>query len=285
MARCRAPGEAGSRRGCGRAQAPAPGPQAAGRARQLRRRTRRHRRGRRRRRRGRGRRPRTRRSADGVDGGRACSASPGICSTRRSTTFPGMVLWGATTNGPLALPGHLSGAADRRRPGADAADHGEEASALHTSPTPTCSAQFELASQIRDKVNEANNAIIQIRRIKKRARRIASTSRNSADAKAIAEQLHEGAERGRGGRLPGAEPEQPGSAELPDQDQQPPRLAAARRQRRRGTADRQRRADLRGSAEGAEGGDRSPAARRSTTYLPRFNELAQRIGMEPISEK
>ena len=33
------------------------------------------------------------------------------------TPFPGMMLWGATTNGPLALPGTLSGAADRRRPG------------------------------------------------------------------------------------------------------------------------------------------------------------------------
>ena len=38
-----------------------------------------------------------------------------------ATTFPGMVLWGASTNGPAALPGQVPGAADRRRPDADAA--------------------------------------------------------------------------------------------------------------------------------------------------------------------
>ena len=36
-------------------------------------------------------------------------------------TFPGMILWGATQNGPAVLPGRVSGAADRRRRHADAA--------------------------------------------------------------------------------------------------------------------------------------------------------------------
>jgi len=49
-------------------------------------------------------------------------------------------------------------------------------------------AQFELASRIRDKVNEANEAIIQIRRIK-RDLKDRTDKNNSADAKAIAEQF------------------------------------------------------------------------------------------------
>jgi uncharacterized NAD(P)/FAD-binding protein YdhS len=58
----------------------------------------------------------------------------------------------------------------------------------HTATDADLLAQYELASQIRDKVNEANNAIIQIRRIKQQlADRVNKTS--NADAKAIAEEL------------------------------------------------------------------------------------------------
>src|SRR5207237_9351408 len=49
-------------------------------------------------------------------------------------------------------------------------------------------AQFDLASRIRDTVNEANDAIVQIRRIKQQlADRVQKS--NSADVKAIAEQF------------------------------------------------------------------------------------------------
>ena len=48
--------------------------------------------------------------------------------------------------------------------------------------------QFEVASQIRDRVNEANNAILQIRRIKREIDDRLKKSQN-ADVKAIAEQL------------------------------------------------------------------------------------------------
>jgi photosystem II stability/assembly factor-like uncharacterized protein len=80
-------------------------------------------------------------------------------------SFPGMILWGATTNGPMVLPGTcqvrltVDGAVSTQplvlkrhplRPVSDAD--------LRT--------QYDLASRIRDKVNEANNAVIQIRRIK-----------------------------------------------------------------------------------------------------------------------
>ncbi len=81
------------------------------------------------------------------------------------TPFPSMVLWGATTSGPLALPGTYSARltvdgevftqsfAVKKHP-------------LYTLTDDDMRAQFDIASRIRDKVNEANNASIQIRRIK-----------------------------------------------------------------------------------------------------------------------
>src|SRR5207249_5885668 len=48
--------------------------------------------------------------------------------------------------------------------------------------------QFDLATQIRDKVNEANNAVIQIRRLRQQLADRVQKSQN-ADVKAIAEQF------------------------------------------------------------------------------------------------
>ena len=82
-----------------------------------------------------------------------------------AVTFPGMILWGATTNGPLALPGTyqvrmtVDGTAQtqpfvvRKHP-------------LRNTPDADLAEQFNLGIQIRDKISEANNAVIQIRRIK-----------------------------------------------------------------------------------------------------------------------
>jgi hypothetical protein len=76
-----------------------------------------------------------------------------------------MILWGATTNGPLALPGTyqvrmtVDGQAQtqplvvRKHP-------------LRNTPDADLAEQFNLAIQIRDRISEANNAVIQIRRIK-----------------------------------------------------------------------------------------------------------------------
>ena len=44
-------------------------------------------------------------AADGVDGGRRAALHLGSAVCAGDVTFPGMVLWGATTNGPMALPG------------------------------------------------------------------------------------------------------------------------------------------------------------------------------------
>ncbi len=83
-----------------------------------------------------------------------------------ATRFPKMILWGATTNGPLALPGTyqvrltVDGKTTtrpvtvRRNP-------------LITDVTlADLREQFDLAIQIRDKVSEANEAVIKIRDLK-----------------------------------------------------------------------------------------------------------------------
>jgi len=83
-----------------------------------------------------------------------------------ATTFPGMILWGATTNGPLALPGSYQvrltvDGKTLTRP-----------IAIRKNPLITdvtladLREQFDLAIQIRDKVSEANEAVIKIRDLK-----------------------------------------------------------------------------------------------------------------------
>jgi photosystem II stability/assembly factor-like uncharacterized protein len=82
-----------------------------------------------------------------------------------ATTFPGMILWGASTNGPAAPPGtyqvrltvdgrpQTQPLVVRRHPLRSATDTDLEE-------------QFDLALQIRDKVSEANQAVIDIRAIR-----------------------------------------------------------------------------------------------------------------------
>ena len=82
-----------------------------------------------------------------------------------AVTFPGMILWGATTNGPQALPGTyqvrltVDGKAQtqplivKKHP-------------IRNTPDADITEQFTIALQIRDKISEANNAVIRIRAIK-----------------------------------------------------------------------------------------------------------------------
>jgi photosystem II stability/assembly factor-like uncharacterized protein len=80
-------------------------------------------------------------------------------------TFPGMILWGATQNGPAVLPG-----AYQVRLTADGVTQTQPFTVLKHPLRPISDAdlqfQWDLASRIRDKVNEANLAVIKIRRIK-----------------------------------------------------------------------------------------------------------------------
>jgi hypothetical protein len=84
-----------------------------------------------------------------------------------ATTFPGMILWGATTNGPIALPGAYT-----VRLTVDGKTFTRPAT-IRKNPLQTdvtladLREQFDLAIAIRDKVSEANNAVIRIRDLKK----------------------------------------------------------------------------------------------------------------------
>ncbi len=92
------------------------------------------------------------------------------------TTFPGMILWGATTNGPAALPGDYQArlTVDGR---AQTQPFAIRKHPLRATSDADLKEQFDLALQIRDKVSEANNAVIQIRSLKQQAaERVAKSS-------------------------------------------------------------------------------------------------------------
>ncbi len=80
-------------------------------------------------------------------------------------SFPGMILWGATQNGPMVLPGSYT-----VRLNVDGAAFTQPFAIAKHPLRPISDAdlqyQWDLASRIRDKVNEANRAVINIRRIK-----------------------------------------------------------------------------------------------------------------------
>ena len=82
-----------------------------------------------------------------------------------AVTFPGMILWGATTSGPNALPGTY-----QVRLTVDGKSQTQplvvRTHPLRNTAEADLQQQFTLALQIRDKVSEANNAVIRIRRIK-----------------------------------------------------------------------------------------------------------------------
>jgi photosystem II stability/assembly factor-like uncharacterized protein len=101
--------------------------------------------------------------------------------------FPGMILWGASTNGPTVLPGsyQIRLTVDGQ---AQAQSLVVKKHPLRDDTDGDLQAQYDLASQIRDKVNEANNAVIQIRRIKAAvAERLTKSS--DAELKTAGEQL------------------------------------------------------------------------------------------------
>jgi hypothetical protein len=144
-------------------------------------------------------------------------------------------------------------------------------------------AQFELASRIRDKVNEANNAILQIRRIKQQlADRVQKSQ--SADVKAIAEQFTK--------EMTAVEED---VYQVRNQSNQDPlnfpiktnnRLASLLRVVQAGDGKPLGNVEPIFSELQAELKLETDRLQRVlATYLPKFNELAQRLRIEPISEK
>jgi photosystem II stability/assembly factor-like uncharacterized protein len=196
--------------------------------------------------------------------------------------FPGMVLWGATQNGPLVVPGTYQArlTVDGRTLTQSFA---VKKHPYHSATDADMQEQYDLAIQIRDKVNEANNAIIQIRRIKQALLDRESKSTN-ADVKEIAEQLIK--------ELTAVEVD---VYQVKNQSNQDPlnfpiktnnRLASLLRVVEAGDGKptsntgpifNDLKAELKGETDRLQ--------RALSTYLPRFNQLAQRLGLEQISER
>jgi photosystem II stability/assembly factor-like uncharacterized protein len=198
-------------------------------------------------------------------------------------SFPGMVLWGATASGPTVLPG-----AYQARLTLNDRTTMTQPFAVKKHPWRTVSdadlqEQFDLATQIRDKVNEANTAVIQIRRLKQQLADRVQKSQN-ADVKAIAEQFTK--------ELSAVEED---VYQVRNQSNQDPlnfpiktnnRLASLLRAVTTGDGKPLGNAapifeDLRTELKG----ETDRLQRALTTYLPRFNQLAQRLGIEPVTEK
>ena len=99
------------------------------------------------------------------------------------TSFPGMVLWGATTSGPAAPPGTY-----QVRLTVDGKSQTQplivKRNPLRSTTDADLKEQFDLGIRIRDKASEANNAVILIRSIKQQVKdRVAkSTDPQLADA-------------------------------------------------------------------------------------------------------
>jgi hypothetical protein len=102
-------------------------------------------------------------------------------------TFEGMVLWGATTNGPMALPGtyqvKLTVDGDTQTQPLVIKKH-----PLRNTSDADLEEQFNLAIAIRDKVSEANQAVIDIRRIKAQVNE-AKTKNNKREFTLVADRL------------------------------------------------------------------------------------------------
>jgi hypothetical protein len=197
-------------------------------------------------------------------------------------SFPGMVLWGATTNGPTVLPG-----AYQARLTVDGRTQTQSFTVkkhpYHGASDADIQAQFEFASQIRDKVNEANNAVIQMRRIKQQiADRLTKTS--NADVKAIAEELTR--------ELTKVEED---VYQVRNQSNQDPLNFPLKTNNRLASLLR-----VVVAGDGRPTGNTVPIfedlkaelkaetdrlQRALTTLLPRFNQAAQRAGLETVSEK
>jgi hypothetical protein len=197
-------------------------------------------------------------------------------------SFPGMVLWGATQNGPTVLPGNYQARLTvdgktftqpftvKKHPWRAVSDADLQA-------------QYEMASRIRDKVNEANSAIINIRRIKRELADRVDKSKN-ADVKAIAEQLQK--------ELTAVEED---VYQVRNQSNQDPlnfpiktnnRLASLLRVVQAGDGKplgnvepifNDLQAELKAETDRLQ--------RALTTFLPRMNQQLQRLRLDPISEK
>ncbi len=146
------------------------------------------------------------RGRGGRGGGGGAAMTPGLnrvvwnLAYPGATTFPGMILWGASTNGPAALPGsyqvRLTVDGRSRTQPLVVRKH-----PLRQVSDADLQEQFALASRIRDKVSDANTAVIRIRAVKDQvkdrlsksadAKLKAAGDRLSADLSAVEEEIYQ----------------------------------------------------------------------------------------------
>ena len=117
-----------------------------------------------------------------------------------ATSFPGMVLWGGSVTGPAALPGTY-----QVRLTVDGKPSTQplvvKRHPLHPATDADLKEQFDLAIQIRDRLTEANDAVVQIRSLKEQIKdRLGKSSDGSlksggdtltTDLSAIEEQIYQ----------------------------------------------------------------------------------------------
>ena len=136
--------------------------------------------------------------------------------------FPGMIMWAASTRGPIAPPGSY-----QVRVTADS-DTQTQPFAIKREPHVLADVtdadlqkQFDLAMQVRNKTTQANEAVLLVRGIKPQIKeRSQQTRREGGSDGEGARRSREVAQLGRGRNLSGEAAERPGSAELSDQVEQ-----------------------------------------------------------------
>jgi photosystem II stability/assembly factor-like uncharacterized protein len=207
---------------------------------------------------------------------------PWDLASEPAQSFPGMVLWGASESGPMVLPGRYQVrlTVDGR---AQSQPVTVRKNPLRTVSDGDLQAQYELESQIRDAVNEANGAVIQIRRIKKEiVDRLAKNQ--DGDLHAIAERLTQD--------LTAVEED---VYQVRNQSNQDPlnfpikinnRLAALLRVVE--TGDGRPTSNMRPIFDDIKlelKTETDKLQQALTLYLPRFNQMAQRLGLPSVVEK
>ncbi len=141
--------------------------------------------------------------------------------TDPAATFPGIILWGVRTMSPAVPPGThavrltLDGRVEetqvevRRNPwNTDVTDE-------------DLFVQYEFGVWVRDQVDAANSAVSAIRGVKAQLEERPEAVDDDETLMGVAELVADGGFGGGGGHLRGAEPVEPGPAELSDQGDQP----------------------------------------------------------------
>ncbi|MEZ5318240.1 MAG: hypothetical protein R2752_12640 [Vicinamibacterales bacterium] len=108
----------------------------------------------------------------GFGGGSSLNTQPGLQSVTwnlrypSATSFPGMILWGGNVTGPAAAPGTYQARLTANGRTQTQSFQVRRNPLFKDVSDADLQAQFNLGIRIRDKVTEANNAVIDIRRIK-----------------------------------------------------------------------------------------------------------------------